>query len=236
MRNYWVRVFLGALAVFGIGMVGVTLVRHGVAKVNHVVEGDGPITIPLAFVPFQLGGDRLGTLQHLVLHRDAPRRVTDVKLHVKTADSLVARGLEGCRLGANFDRDRSRSGFNINSGPAFWCIQGDSLDSAFVEYGQAIFEPGTVTVPLFLPADLVSELQDITFSDSTAESAEEQADSFAAKQERTADSMSTRAERLGDSLRAEGRRRGDSLRAEGHRLSDSVRPAVSQMADSLPRP
>lgn len=225
MRRYWLRIFLGALAVFCIGMIGVTLVRHGVAKVNHVVEGDGPITIPLAFVPFLLGGDRLGTLQHVVLHRDAPRRVTDVKLYVKTADSLVARGLGGCRLGANFDRDRSRSGFNINSGPAFWCIQGDSLDSAFVEYGQAIFAPGAVTVPLFLPAELVSDLQDISLTDSSAAGAEEQADSIAAEAEQAADSLSARAEHLGDSLRGEGRRR-----------ADSARRIVRQMAESLPKP
>jgi hypothetical protein len=47
MRNYWLRIVLGAAAIFIVGMIGVSLVRGGIAKVNSVVEGDGPITIPL---------------------------------------------------------------------------------------------------------------------------------------------------------------------------------------------
>ena len=43
MRNYWLKILLGALGVFAVGMIGVTIVRSGIAKVNSVVHS--PIEI-----------------------------------------------------------------------------------------------------------------------------------------------------------------------------------------------
>ena len=74
MRNYWLKILLGALGIFAVGMIGVTMVRSGIAKVNSVVHGDGPITIPLGLIPFALAGERLGKLDHVTLHREAPTR------------------------------------------------------------------------------------------------------------------------------------------------------------------
>ena len=54
MRSYWLRILLGAFAVFAIGMLGVTMVRRGRNKVEAVFAGAGPLTIPTPFVPFQL--------------------------------------------------------------------------------------------------------------------------------------------------------------------------------------
>ena len=51
MRSYWLRMIFGALAVFAIGMVGVSMIRRGRAKVTEVMAGTGPLTIPLPFVP-----------------------------------------------------------------------------------------------------------------------------------------------------------------------------------------
>ena len=61
MRNYWLKILLGALGIFAIGMIGVSLVRGGIAKVHSVVEGDGPITIPLGLIPFVLRGSGSAT-------------------------------------------------------------------------------------------------------------------------------------------------------------------------------
>ena len=80
MRSYWMRILLGAMAVFTIGMVGVALFRHGRAKVTEVVAGSGPLSFPLPFVPFQLEGARLGTLERLVINREAPKKVSSVEL------------------------------------------------------------------------------------------------------------------------------------------------------------
>jgi hypothetical protein len=237
MRSYWIRILLGALAVFAIGMIGVTLARRGHDKVHSVLAGSGQLTIPLPFVPFQLDGNKLGTLERLVVNRDAPRKVSSLELEVKLADSLVARGLEGCRLTANLDSDSGAPG-DVNLHPKvdaktfFFCVKNDSAADSLVEYGHVTFHPGDVKVPLLLPQKLADDLRDGRWSDddadSTAAMAEQaesignSADKIGEQYKRMGDSIQASTKRLGDSLRAEGRRRGDSIRAETQRMADSI--------------
>jgi hypothetical protein len=239
MRHYWIRILLGALAVFAVGMVGVTLVRRGLARVQNVVEGQGPITIPLAFIPFTLDGHKLGTLEQVTFNRDSPRHVTSVELDIDLTDSLVAHGLQGCRLMANFDSDRSSRGIDIRRGSfsegAFHCLSGDSIPPEFVEFGHAVFQPGEVRTPLFLTRDMVDELQHSDVAvDSAAAVAELEADSVAEEIERNSDSIADAATRKADSIRQRFEGFGDSLRQEGLRRADSIRKAVGVMADSTP--
>ena len=236
MRNYWMRIALGALGIFAVGMIAVTVVRGGLARVNDVVEGSGPISIPLAIIPFQLNGNKLGKLQRLVLYRETPKKVSSVQLEVKLDDALLARGLEGCRLAANLDSEEHpghgirvrAAGWNKGT---FWCIK-EGADSGLVEYGRAVFRPGEVTVPLLLPQGLVDDLRKGDFgddsdssdiADSISEAVEARADSIGDVAERTADSISQRGDRLADSLRTEGQRRADSARAGARRMADSAR-------------
>jgi hypothetical protein len=229
MRNYWMRIGLGALAIFTVGMLGRTLVHRGIGSVRGVVEGSGPISIPLAFIPFKLHGDKLGSLERVTLRREAPSRVTSVELEVKLSDSVLARGLEGCRLAANLDSEvPGPPGINVHRGPfaegSFWCAKEDSADVALVEYGQAVFHPGDVTVPLFLPRGLVDELQHLDLGhDSTPPVAKAQVDSIMAATEVSADSVDAVRDRMIDSLRAEGRRRADSARRVLRQMADSAR-------------
>ncbi len=172
MRNYWLKILLGALGIFAIGMIGVSLVRGGVAKVSSVVEGDGPITIPLGLIPFVLGGERLGKLNHVTLNRESPSNVSDVELSIDLSDSLVAQGLSGCRLVANLEDDKADRGVNIRVGQkaegAFRCLAGDSTPADLVEYGVAIFQPGEIEVPLLLSTDLVEQLRSLDFGHDSA--------------------------------------------------------------------
>ena len=229
MRRYWLRIGLGALAIFIVGMIGITLVRRGLGTVHGVVHGSGPISIPLAFIPFQLNGQKLGTLQRVTLEREAPNRVTSVELEVKLADSLLARGLEGCRLAANLDSEKpGKPGVSVHRGPftegSFWCAKDDSTSEGLVEYGQAIFHPGDVKVPLLLSVGLVDELQDLDFDDDSTPPVDEvQVDSIVAAAKLVADSVKAVHVRMGDSLRAEGRRRGDSAGRIVRQMADSAR-------------
>jgi hypothetical protein len=230
MRNYWMRIALGAAAIFIVGMVGLSLVRRGLGTVHGVVHGSGPISIPLAFIPFKLNGDKLGTLQRVTLQREAPNRVTSVELEVKLSDALLARGLEGCRLAANIESDTTgSSGVNLHGGPfkdgSFWCATDDSTSEGLVEYGHAVFHPGDVKVPLLLSEGLVDDLQDLDLDDdSTPPVDQAQLDSVVAAAERIGDSVKAAVHaRMGDSLRAEGRRRGDSARSVVGRMADSGR-------------
>ena len=227
MRNYWFKILLGALGIFAVGMIGVSIVRGGIAKVHSVVEGDGPITVPLGLVPFVLAGERLGKLDHVTLHRESPNRVSEVELTVNLGDSLLAQGLSGCRLVANIEGDNKERGVNIRVGRdslernAFSCLASDSTPPELVEYGTAIFNPGEVEVPLLLPAELVTELQSLDFGhDSLAGDSlggiNVPTDSIAAQVERDLDSaMGSR--RPGESRREATRRFADSIRAEARK-------------------
>ena len=230
MRNYWLKILLGALGVFAIGMIGVSLVRGGIAKVGSVVEGDGPITIPLGLIPFVLAGERLGKLDRVTLHRESPSRVSGVELRVNLSDSLLAQGLAGCRLAANFEGDSSDRGVNIrvsrDDNGAFHCVPVDSTPADLVEYGVAVFQPGDVEVPLLLPADVVTELQSLDFAhhstrasgdDSSSQIVVPNADSIKAEVVRQLEGV--------DSIRSSARRFGDSVRAEAlKRMAEQADP------------
>jgi hypothetical protein len=242
MRNYWARIAFGALAIFTVGMIGVSLARQGVGRVRGVVEGSGPITVPIPFVPFKLDGRKLGTLDKVVLLRDAPKRISAVELQIKLRDSVMARGLEGCRLAANFEAQHNRRGVDVNVGPlstgVFSCFHGNDSSAQLQEFGRAVFQPGGVSVPLLLPNELVDDLKQGNFgsgdedsaasaeqarAESIADAADAQADSITAAVEARADSIAGRSERLVDSLRAEGERRADSTRRAGSHMVDSAR-------------
>jgi hypothetical protein len=223
------RIALGALAIFVVGMIGVGLVHRGIGSVRGVVEGSGPISIPLPFIPFKLQGDKLGTLERVTLQRQTPHRVTSVELRIKLSDSVLARGLEGCRLAARLDNSAPAShGVNVHQGPFaegnFWCAKDDSSSAALVEYGEAIFQPGNVTVPLLLPQELVKDLQTLDLGHhSRPPVAEAQVDSIMAATEVAADSAVAVRDRMIDSLRIEGRRRADSARRILRHMADSAR-------------
>jgi hypothetical protein len=198
-----------------------------------VIAGAGPITIPLGLIPFVLGGERLGNLGHVTLHRDSPSHVTGVELGVDLADSLLAQGLSGCRLAANFEGDSTDPGVNLRVGRgrndknAFRCLPGDTTPPELVEYGVAIFQPGDVEVPLLIPLDVVTELQTLDFAGDSASAS----DSFPGIRGPNADSIKADVARQLESIRAQGGQ-VDSIRSSARRLGDSIRAeARKRMAE-----
>jgi hypothetical protein len=242
MRSYWLRILMGAFAIFVIGMLGVALVRRGRSRVESVIASSEPLSIPLPFVPFQLNGSKLGTIERLTINRDAPKKVSSIELQVKMDDSLVAKGLAGCRLAANIESDSSKSGKHrdvdvdvhlnrLHERTFFFCTKSDS---GFEELGSATLIPGDVELPLLVPESLAEQLRSGEWgndADST-DGLEERADSIAEAAEAIADSAATKAAKA-HALTEVRTRLGDSLRAEGLRRADSIVHATKQMADSL---
>ena len=241
MRTYWLRILLGALAVFAVGMIGVTFARRTRDTVTAVVTGSGPLSIPLPFVPFELEGNKLGRLERLVVNREAPKKVSSVDLEVKLDDSLLVQGLAGCRLAANLESDSSKSGdinfrsHRLEDQAFFFCAKSDS---GLVEFGTVSLTPGDVTVPLLVPVSLAEQLRSGNWGDhGDADSADvlaERAESLAGKAEAAADSVAELAgQRAAASARAMGSRLGDSLRVAGKMRAESLHTALGHMADSL---
>ncbi|MFL5449083.1 MAG: hypothetical protein ACJ8A6_09725 [Gemmatimonadales bacterium] len=245
MRNYWLRIALGALAIFAVGMIGVTLAKQGVGRVRHVVEGSGPISVPLAFIPFHLNGQKLGTVSRVVLLREAPKQISAVQLEARVRDSAVARGLAGCRLTANLDEDETPGNMHIPTGKraagVFTCLHSGDSAPGFQEFGRATFQPGNVTVPLLLPDDMVNDFREGHFDDSDVQdsigaAAEAQAESIGDAAEARADSIAEAASNRADSIMANRQRLVDSLREEGQRRADSARSAGRESRNRNPNP
>ena len=98
MRNYWLRIGLGAFGVFAVGMLLWNLGQAGKRRVEHMVESADPITIPLALIPFQVDGQSLGTLRQVQILRSDPKKVEAVNFRVRLADSIADARLESCVL------------------------------------------------------------------------------------------------------------------------------------------
>jgi hypothetical protein len=239
MRTYWLRILLGAVAVFGVGMIVLTLVRRTKAKVAAVVTGSGPLSIPLPFVPFELAGSKLGRVERLVVNRDAPQKVSSVDLEVKLDDSLLVQGLAGCRLAANLESDSTKPGDvnihrnRIDERAFFFCAQSDS---GLVEFGTVNLQPGGVKLPLLVPLSLAEELRAGNWGDDDADATDllaEHAESLAAAAEAMGDSIAAVEERRASQIRSASTRLGDSLRRAGKLRADSLHTALRRMADSV---
>jgi hypothetical protein len=152
MQRYWLRIALGALGVFALGMIAISIYRNGRARVEALANSADPITIPLAIMPFQVDGDRLGRIQEVQIRRDAPKRVSGVGLVVKMSDSAATEDLlADCRLTIHDAPADHRS-------PSFHCATpADSLADSLTVFGEVRFEPGSVVRAFFLPARVVDE-------------------------------------------------------------------------------
>jgi hypothetical protein len=238
MRTYWLKIALGALAVFAFGMAFRAVFLAVKARVRAVAQSSDPISIPLAFVPFRLEGERLGTFDRAVLIRKSPKKVTSVRLGVKLTDSAASARLSGCDLLAHLTPDRHGAGAEFTDAE-FTCVKGDSVEVHGAErFGEVDFEPGDLSLALYVPSDVARDLRREWSSGShsdRAEAARAEAigDSIAAAAERMGDSISEAAARFGDSMSRVGALRGDSIAKAARRHADSVRKSAHHLRDSL---
>ncbi|MGH7518500.1 MAG: hypothetical protein ACREOC_13685 [Gemmatimonadales bacterium] len=152
MQRYWLRIALGALVVFALGMTAISIYRSGAKKVETLANSADPITIPLAILPFQVDGDRLGKIQEVQIRRDAPKRVSGIGLVVKMSDSAATEDLlSACLITVNDHPSDHRA-------PSFHCATpADSLADSLTAFGEVRFEPGGVVRGFFLPARVVGD-------------------------------------------------------------------------------
>jgi hypothetical protein len=198
MRTYWLRIALGALGIFAIGMVIWTLGLKGKAKIKDMVESADPITIPLALIPFSVDGQSLGTLRQVKIIRSEPEKVKAVNFRVRLADSVSDARLENCVLVVGGSLK------NIDAQHAFSCVpSGDTVGGDLAPVGEVTSQRGR-TIMLFAKAGALDSLE-IDFgqeaSDSIAAAQREFADSIRAVEEAKADSIRDAARSLADSIR-----------------------------------
>jgi hypothetical protein len=179
MRWYWVKIILGALAVFVVGYVGVSAVRGSVNTVRQLSETSDPISIPLAFIPFHLDGDRAGTFSGLRIMRDAPKSVTAFHIRVKLGDSVDVEHLKQCRL------HLEQTGTDFDPDDEVVCVEPGASDSGLVEFGDVTFTRDDIefSVPLLLGEATVEDLRHVHDADAVAARAVAEAEAAAARAE-----------------------------------------------------
>jgi hypothetical protein len=220
MRNYWLRILFGALAIFAVGMVGVTLARQGIGRMRNVVEGSGPITVPVAFVPFKLDGERLGTIQRIRINRLAPKQVSSVNIVVRLADSVPPSRLASCILvGEGFQ--------DINSRTTFTCATPqDTMDEDLVTVGDVTVTNGGQSYRLLMPRDAVRELTDseVVFVGADSNVPVINGDSISQAVELKTDSILEAKRPALESLGVHLPRRTGAVRNQPRPMADSARP------------
>jgi hypothetical protein len=150
MNRYWIRIALGALGIFAVGMLLVTGVRHGKAEVSKQLEG---ITLASAVLPQKLGpvtldGMRIGAVTRLRLVRDSGRaRRMEVTLAPSGREGLAR--LAACAALAG-DLDRL-----LDEG--LRCAGADTAGQA--RFGTLSVAGGEVERPLFAPAEQVARFR-----------------------------------------------------------------------------
>jgi hypothetical protein len=220
MKLYWVKIILGALAIFALGMVIRAGINRGRDRIHSITETSEPINIPfpLGIMPFRLDGTKLGTVERVTLLRDSPKGISNIRVMVKLSDSIPPSRLKQCMMTID---DPQR----INENTTFRCQAADTAGLQLVPYGEINVEGMDTSFPLLLTAAAVADLR----SDSANTRMEADADSIANAAEAYADSMNE----MADSLTSVNMERADSIREEANQRSDSIREATLRMADSI---
>jgi hypothetical protein len=227
MRGYWLRILLGALGIFAIGMLIVTAVRATRSRVRSVAGSSDPITIPLPFVPFRIDGERLGTFERIVIKRDAPNDLRSVDLHVDLGSTATVERLQRCTgVLAELHSNPGGGGRTLHDAQ-FVCVHDDSARMALEQLGDVHFVPGDHTSPLLVPPEVANELR----REMIQMRARRGDDSLAAR----AESIAAEAERAADSIGEAASRMADSITRFHERWADSIRSAALRRADSALR-
>jgi len=156
MRSIWLRITLGALAVFAVGTAAVHLGRQAKYTVTHTLQSDAPLPIPLAgLIPFRVDGSEMGSLRRLEFLRSSPEEISGMRVLVRLkADSAARARLANCRIGLSSIND-------IDERTSFSCLPPDSLAPEGLEsFGFVFLGRDGDSVPLYLPKDAVAELRD----------------------------------------------------------------------------
>ena len=218
MRNYWLKIGFWAFAIFAVGMLIVTGSKKARTSVEEIAEGTGPITVPLAFVPFEIDGQRAGTLRRLRIFRDSLQEPSRIEVQVSVADSGAVEHFAACILAIEAQGDKVQPN-------DFRCLAAaDTAGRDLVQFGDVELRGYPGSYALYAPREHVENLKRNSESAVQAEEARGQveAESIRTHQNEMADSI----RELADSVHQAAIEQAESLRQEARERADSVRGAA----------
>ena len=145
MNRYWLRIGLGALLVFAVGTGAMAAVRKGKAEVGHLLATvSARLPLQLANLKFRFEGRNVGNVTGIDVQRTAPGDLGRVTVRVALADGQDLAALRDCSLTTD-----DLAHFSEQTG--FRCAAASELGAGdLVETGKIIFEPGSMSRPLYL--------------------------------------------------------------------------------------
>lgn len=145
MNRYWLRIGLGALLVFVLGVSAMAAVRKGKTEVNQFLATVGTrIPLQLAHLKFRFEGRNIGEVSRIDIQRTGPADPGRVTIRVDLADADDLEPIRACTLTTD---DLT----NLDKRLGFRCADQAELDADdLVQSGEITFEPGSVTRPLLL--------------------------------------------------------------------------------------
>jgi len=158
MRSYWLKILLGACAIFVVGYGAYFGIEKSKSKIRHLAESSDPLSIPLAFVPFTLDGVKAGTFKGIRVERDAPKSINAITLRVNLADSADAETIQACMI------TLAGNGQDFDPGRGFRCVRPGEMDSAgLVPFGEVQFtvrHGANFSAALLLDSAVVADLRE----------------------------------------------------------------------------
>ena len=145
MNRYWLRIALGAVLVFVIGSAAMAAVRKGKAEVRQLLAtASARLPLQLANLKFRFEGRNVGNVTGIDIQRTAPGDPGRVTVRVALADGENLDVLRNCSLTTD---DLA----HMDERVGFRCAAAAELGAGdLVETGKIVFEPGSVTRPLYL--------------------------------------------------------------------------------------
>jgi len=156
MRSLWTEIGFGALGVFLVGMMLITLGRQAKSAAAEAVEtalqssAFATVASAAADIPFKLDGERLGTVRRAAIRRDEAGATPEVNLTVELSNPAAARQLRDCVLMPERQRE-----FDFDRG--FTCAEGPTGE--LVEMGRVRFAPGDLDRPLMVIPAVADDLR-----------------------------------------------------------------------------
>jgi hypothetical protein len=146
MNRYWLGIGAGALAVFGVGMTGITLGKKGLHELKTVAAAPvaEALRAPLGVLRFRLDGERIGEVRAVNVNSDGSWGSDAVHLMVTLDDAAAADHLKGCGIaGDRMSRPKDDARFR--------CVSPSDVDDEdLTQIGQVEFQPGDLVRPLYV--------------------------------------------------------------------------------------
>lgn len=152
--QYWIKIVLGMLGVFVVGMLIASGVRKGKDVAVEMAAGTSSISIPMLGIPFRTSAGELGSINRLYVDRSAPSRISGFRLAVTLNDGVDVDQFGDCEVTvANPE--------TIDVHSAFACLtEADSGFSELVQFGTITFRPSGEVHRLMVPESVRDEIRE----------------------------------------------------------------------------